>query len=259
MVYLSDAVSQLDGSKYAHQNCVAACTSALGDTSSLSWWNVPPAKIRTLTGDISGGISYDDSVAALKTATGGEVDLKVMYWAPINSTVDTLDDLITAGRVVAISILTSVTRYTPFNTGTFTGRHNVVVGAKRTILITREDGTRVNQKQGLVMDPGRTTAKWVWWPWSLIIKAAKASTGSNHMHCYYTRDLTKVTRTAKSSGAVRSVPEVRTGNIVGRVVKGQGYSVLDTVRGSRWTLDGREGYGWSKIGDRKYVHGGRLR
>lgn len=259
MIYLGDAVSQLDGTAYAHQNCVAACTSVLGDTSSLSWWNVPPSRIRKLSGDTVGGLTYGDSVAALKLATGGEVDLKVLYWAPQNATTSTLDDLIDAGKVMAISILAAITRYTPYNTGTFTGRHNVVVGAKRYATLTRSDGTKFTQKQGLVMDPGHTDVKWVWWPWNLIVKAATSSTGTNAIHCYYTRDLTNVKRRAKTSGAVRSTPAVTATNVVGRVVKDAEYTVLDTVKGGTWNLDVRKGTGWSKIGDKKFTHAGRIR
>lgn len=253
MIYLGDAVSQLDGSTFAHQNCVAACTSELGDCDSLGYWNVRPSTIRKLTGDTSGGLSYDDSIAALKAATG--IGLKVLYWVSESA----LDDAIDSPRVAAISIDCSVTRYTPFRTGTYTGRHNVVVGGKRYVTVTRSDGSTYSQKQAYVMDPGRTDAVWVWWPWSLLIKAAKASTGNGTIHLYYTRDFTNVKRTVESDGAIRTSTSV-TATKVGTVRKGEIYTVLTTAKGGEWgSGTTHPGNGWSKIGTSKFVNGGRLR
>lgn len=256
MIYLGVPVSQLDGSTFAHSNCVAACTSEAGDCSSLGFWNVKPATIRKLTGDTSGGLSYDDCIAALKKATGGEVALSVLYWAPES----TLEDLVTAGRVVGLSIHTAVTRYTPYRTGTYVGRHNVIIGAKRYATITRSDGTKYQQKQGYVMDPGRTTARWEWWPWTLILQAANRSTETtDKIHVYYTRDLVNVKRTVDSDGSIRATAS-DTATKVGTVSAGQIYTVLTTVKGGTWgTTTSNPGNGWSKIGTSKYVNGRRLR
>lgn len=258
MTYLGNAVTQLDGSKYAHQNCVLATTSVLGDTSTLGFHRITPARLRVLSGDTLGGVTYTTAAKTILGATNNEVKLTVLYWAPQNSTESTLDDILDARRATALSIDCSVTRYTPFRTGTFTGGHTITVGAKRYVTITRSDGSTYRQKQAYVMDSGHSTAKWVWWPWSLLIKAAKARTGNNTIHVMYTRDVTNVTRVAASDGPIRSSATIAN-NKVGMVYKGKSYVVLDTVKGSAWTVDGRTGTGWSKLGAGKFVSGGRLR
>lgn len=252
MTYIGNAVTQLDGSKFAHQNCVLATTSVLIDSASLGYWKVKPSRLRTLSGDTSGGVTYSLAESTAAKATDKEVNLTTVYWAPENSSESTLDNILSAPRLTAISIDAGVTRYTPFRTGTFTGGHTVTVGGKRTILVTREDGSRVNQKQAYVMDSGHSDAKWVWWPWSLLIKAAKSRTGGNSIHVLYTRDLGGTKRVAKGKGAIRSSAKVTSTNRVGSLVAGQWYTVVSTVKGGTYTLDGRTMNGWNKLGTGKY-------
>lgn len=257
-LYLGRPVSQIDGSWAQNLNCVLASTSELGDCSSLGFWRISPARLRSLSGDYVGGVTYDDAKKTLANATNGEVNLTIVYWAPENSSESTLDNILSARRVTGISIDAGVTRYTPFRTGTFTGGHTVVVGSKRNAYVYIND-KRVLQKQALVMDPGHGTAKWVWWPWSLLIKAAKARTGGNMIHVIYTRDLTNVNRLVKSTGAVRTEPRMRATK-VGEVTKGEIVRVITTVRGGTWEYGTHHrGIGWAKLGDKRYTHGGRVR
>lgn len=252
MTYIGNPVSQLDGTWAQDWNCVAATVSELGDCSSLGFWKVPPSRIRTLTGDYLGGLTYTDAAEALKTATNGDVVVSYLYWVPSS----TLDDLLNAPRISGIVIDCSVTRYTPFRTGTFTGLHSVVVGAKRIITLKRSDGTSYKQKQAFVMDPINNT--WVWWPWSLLMQAANYAAGAGLIHVIYTRDLANVTRTTTSDGYIRSSAHI-TNNKISPFVNGKSFTVIQTIRGGVWTVQGREGKGWSRIGTNKYVVGGKLR
>lgn len=254
MTYLGEGVSQLDGSKYSQSNCVLASTTELMDCSTLGFWRVKPSNLRIISGDTEGGVSYTLAASTAKKATAGEVDLTVIYWAPENSTTSTLDNLLDSPRVTAVSISAAVTRYTPFRTGTYTGGHTVIAGAKRFATVTRADGTKYQQKQVYVMDAGHLEAKWVWWPWSLLIKAAKARTGNNTIHVLYTRDLGGVSRVAKEDGAIRSSAKVilSPSNKVGTITKGNSYTVQETVRGGSYSLDGRTMSGWNKLGTGKY-------
>lgn len=253
MTYLGNAVSQIDGTYYAHQNCVLATTSVLGDSASLGYWKVSPARLRRLSGDTSGGVTYGLAEDTMYRASDQEVNLTTVYWAPQNTTTSTLDNILDAPRVTAISISAAVTRYTPYRTGTFTGGHTVTVGAKRYQEIIRADGSRYKQKQVKVMDSGHSTARWVWWPWSLLIKAAKARTGGNSIHVLYTRDLGYFSRRAKADGAIRSTASASSSaNIVGRIYEGTAYTVILTLRGGTYTLDGKKMSGWNKLSAGRY-------
>lgn len=256
-LYLGRPVSQVDGSWAQNLNCVLASSAELADCSSVGYYRPTPSRLRSMTGDYVGGVTYDQAKRVIADYTNNEVNLTVIYWAPENLSESTLNSILNARRVTGISIDAGVTRYTPFRTGTFTGGHTVVVGNKRSVYVYI-DGRRVLQKQALVMDPGHSTAEWVWWPWSLLIKAAKARTGGNMIHVLYTRDLTSTNRLAKSDGAVRSAPKM-TAMKVGEVVKGQVYFTETTMRGGAWSTSGHSGIGWTQLGVGRYAHGGRIR
>lgn len=248
-MYYSNPVSQIDHTAYQNLNCVAATASMLADTSSLGFWNVTPARIRSLSGDTSGGITYTAASNAVQNATGGDVNLQILYWAPQNANRSTLDDLLEAPRSVGIVIHCAYTVNTPFRTGWFAGTHSVVVVAKR---------HRNGVKQALVMDPGRSDPKAVWWPWALLIKAAKGAAGGDFIHVLYTRDMDDVKRVAKKNGAIRSAPR-QDAPRVSTITAGNVYTVYGTVRGGQWEVPYHQGRGWSKLGVNKFAHGGRIR
>jgi hypothetical protein len=249
--YLGDAVTQLDGTTYQYSDCGCAGSAELADCSSLGFWRPTPARIRNLSGDTSGGVSYPDLAAAVKKATYGEVVLTPLFWVPPS----TLDDIMSAPRVTGVSILCSVTINTPFRTSpTYTGRHFIVLGARRYATVTRSDGTKYQQKQGLIMDPGHSTTylKWQWWPWALIVKAATASTGNGTVNLMQTRDLGGVSRTAKANGGVHTTPST-TASLIGTVAKDKTYTVAGTVRGGGYAANGHICKGWSKRGTGQFV------
>lgn len=254
MIYLGGALTQIDGSSMAQSNCVIATVSEEADCSSLGYWKLKLPVLRKLTGDTSGGVNYNLARDTVKMMTGGEVVLTVLYWAPETVTNSTLTNLLDAPRVAGTIISCAVTRYTPFRTGTYTGMHSVNVGAKRIATVTRADGTKYQQKQVYVMDPGHSVAQWVWWPLSLLTKAAAASAGAGKIHLIYTRDLGAVNRIAHEDGSIRSSTKVinSPSNIVGKITKDTAYQVVSTVKGTSYTLDGKTMDGWNKLGTNKY-------
>lgn len=247
MPFIGAPVSQIGTGTFSQQNCVVTCLKKLMECSSLGYWNPSVAHLRAESDDSSGGITYDTALATSSRVTGGEVVLSRLYWTDQSI----LDDLLDAPRVVTISILCSVTRYTPFRTGTFTGGHSVVLADKR--FVTLSDGTR--QKQGLIMDPGHTDAAWVWWPWSLILRATAARAGAGKVHVMYTRDLGGVSRKAHAKGSIRSATKVidKPSNVVGSFASGESVGVIATVSGSPYTLEGKTLTAWNKTGANRFA------
>lgn len=249
-MYIGDTYYQLDGTSQQEANCVPSTGTDLEDTSSLGYWRTPAPKLRSLSGQPSGGLSYDTLIAAVKKATTGEVVLTRLYGVPVS----TLDDLVAAPRAIGISIDCSVTIHTPFHTGSFTGGHTVGLYGRRFYN---------GQKQGLIGDPGRGTSSnklpKVWWPWSLILKAALSRTGGNGINVVYTRDLEGVTVKAKAPGNIRSGASTTSADL-GNVTVGATYAVAATLHGGKWTtVDGHSGYGWARLTNGRYVAGGILR
>lgn len=244
-------VSQLDGSTYAHHNCVLAVTKKLMDLWTLGFWNPSVKSLRVATGDTSGGVNYTQAIAAAAKLSSNEVLLKGLYNVPTQ----TMRDLLTAGKEFGIAILCSVTVNTPYATGSYRGGHLVAVLDRRTYTWTDAAGLKRSQEQGLVMDPGRTTARFVWWPWSLLVKAALAHTSGNGVHLLAGRDRKNVTRPAKIAGAIRSTTAVveNPTNVVGSFTEGQGVLVVDTADGSAYPLQTRTLTQWNKLGPGKYA------
>lgn len=245
--FLNNARTQIDGSRYAMVNCVIAVVIGLLETASLGFWRFSCSSFRIATGDTSGGITYDVAVATAARITKSEVKLSRLYWAAPA----TLNDLLDVKRVVALSIWTSRLRGTPWAlSGSF--GHTIEIGGKFV------DSKGV--KRAWVMDPGHSDAQWEAWPWSLVIACAKDRTGNGTIHVMYTRDLTNVDRAVISDGAIRNAPAVIPGNVVGHLKAGESERVLTTVRGGEWdTGRGYKARGWSKLGDRRYAMGKRIR
>jgi hypothetical protein len=248
--YLPPLSHQLDGSRYAHQNCVPATGTALMDRASMGYWRVAPSTLRTRSGDTSGGMSYEQLAAVVKSSTNSQVLLVPAYRLSEGN----LDTLLDSGKAVGVSISCLVTVNTPYHTGTFTGGHTLGVHKKRF------NASAGGRKEYLVGDPG-TTKDWTWWPASLLIKAAKARSGGT-ISLVSCRDTEGVGRVARNVGNIRSTPSTGATD-KGDTKTGVAYSVLSTVNGGKWTTaDGRTAYGWAKIrtgtGVTGYVAGGLL-
>lgn len=251
--YRGQPMTQLDGSAFAHSNCVLTVARKLADLWTLGFWQPPVRALRVATGDTSGGVTFEAAEAATARITGGEVALRHRYSAPTS----TLDDLIDAGRELGVTIHTAVTAGTPFATGRFRGLHLIAVLDKRAVAYTDAAGAKRTQKQGLVMDPGHSAPTFRWWPWALIVKAAQAATAGAGVHVLYGRDRVNVARTVKNDGAIRSAPQLvdsPKSNVVGHVKAGQTVTVAGTVDGGPYPLGTRKNLtGWNQLGPSRFV------
>lgn len=248
-MYIGNKLGQMDGSTYASRNCVAAVTAALIDRVTVGGIRVTGAYIRKLTGDTSGGITEIQAMKAATQATGGQVMLEPRY----GLSPDQVRDLAKSGRAFGILISCAVTRYTAFRTNYYTGLHELYV--------QRYDA---GTDRYLIDDPGTTTAGFMWWPASLLHKAAAAGTGYHGLQVLVARDTEGVSRIAHLvPGTIRATPDVSAAS-KGSVQLGKAYNVLLTTNGGPWKReDGTTGDGWHKVRvgltGSGYILGKRLR
>lgn len=254
---------QGDGSWAQWLNCVFACATDLMCRATIGYWRVPASKLRKISGDTSGGVTYNQAADAVKKATGGEVILEPRY----NLTRTQVKTLVDSGRAVAISISCLVTRYTSRRTNSFIGGHSVYVNdyAWRTTTCNCE-----KQKPGLdhgeflVEDPGTTHTGYLWWSASLLYKAAEARTGANSIAVLVARDTEGVWRKGRKAGAIKSSLSA-SAKTVASIVKDKSYFVTNTRDGLDWTSDSDGGLRdeWARVkistGKYGYTKGENLR
>ncbi len=256
--YVGALYHQVDGSSYQYDNCTVANLTTEMDSASCGYWRVPASTLRVLSGDTSGGLTYDQIVALAPRATGGEVHVTRLYLMPNGNVVT----LLKAPRTVHISILCSVTINTPFHTGNFTGRHNIGLYDYRVYTWT-VNGVHHSQEQVLVGDPG-TSADFRWWPLSLVLKAAQASTGvAGTCNVWYSADLEGVTRVSRGSSPLYVSPAL-TATHAGTLSAGSTEEVISTGFGGAWSVSAaHKGNGWYHIknaaGATGYVPGNALK
>jgi hypothetical protein len=256
--YVGALYHQLDGSTFAYENCTLANLTTEMDTASLGYWRVPASTLRKLSGDTSGGLTYDQIVALAPKATGNEIHVTRLYFMPIGNLVD----LLKAPRTVHISILCSVTINTPFHTGTCVGRHNIGLYDYRIYSWTDAAGVHHSQAQVLVGDPG-THLDFRWWPLSLALAAAQASARPGACHVWYSADLEGVTRISRGTNPVYASPNA-TSKKVGGITPGSSENVIRTLAGTSWYVNAaHKGNGWAQIknaaGAIGYVTGSALK
>lgn len=244
--YVGPLYHQIDGSAFENDNCTVANLTTEMDTASEGFWRVPAWRLRQLSGDTSGGLTYDQIVALAPRATAYEVHVARLYYMPIGNVVT----LLKAPRTVHISILCSVTITTPFHTGNFTGRHNIGLYDYRVYSWTDSAGVRHSQEQVLVGDPG-TSADFRWWPLALVLKAAQASASPGTCNVWYSADLEGVTRTARLGSPLYQGPNFAATVPGATISAGSAENVILTQAGIGWTklVSGvtRSGSGWAKI------------
>ena len=238
--YVGALYHQGDGSRYQWLNCTLANLTVAMDCASGGYWRVPASRLRVLSADTSGGLTYDQIVALAPKATANEFHVTRLYFMPIGNLVD----LLKAPRTVHISILCSVTIDTPFHTGTCVGRHNIGLYDYRVYSWTA-NGVHHTQEQVLVGDPG-TRLDYRWWPLSLVLKAAQASDRPGACHVWYGPDLEGVTRTARLAIPLYATPSLTAAH-VGGLTPGNAEQVLSTQAGPTWTYGGHTGNGWARI------------
>jgi hypothetical protein len=221
---------QGDGSSYEWQNCVLATCTDLIDRCTVGALRVIAPTLRKLSGVTEHrGVSYLEAVNAVSKATGGRVKLAARY----GNSRQEVHDLAVAGIPFGISILASVTRYTPYRTGTFTGGHTVYVNNHNS------DGTYK------VEDPGTGTG-YLNWPADLLYRAAEAR-GGGLINVLVGRDTEGVTRVGATAGKIRAKPDVKAA-IKASIVIGKSYNSTRTLNGGTWhTASGRASTGWYEI------------
>lgn len=256
--YVGPLYHQGDGSAFQWQNCTLANLTTEMDTASLGYWRVPASRLRVLSGDTSGGLTYDQIVALAPKATGNEVHVTRLYFMPIGNVVD----LLKAPRTVHISVLGSAYNDTPFRTGSFTGRHNIGLYDYRIYRWTDSAGVHHSQEQVLVGDPGVRT-DFRWWPLSLVLKAAQASARPGACHVWYSADLEGVTRISRGTSPLFVSPSTTSAH-VGGLTPGSSEQVIKTVAGTAWSVStAHKGNGWAQIknaaGAVGYVPGSALK
>jgi hypothetical protein len=246
----------MDGSAFASKNCVLATSTDLIDRTTVGRLRVLAPTLRKVSGDTSGGVSYEQAAAATSTATGGQVKLYPRY--ALNRT--QVMDLSAAGVPFGISILCLVTRYTTRRTGTFTGGHTVYVQETRWVTSGCQCETAqktTNHREYLVEDPG-TSAGYLWWSEDLLCRAAEAR-GGGHINVLAGIDTEGLTRVCIGAGSIRATPNT-SGTKRGTLKVGAPYTVTSTTNGGNWARDsdGGTANGWHRIST-GYVRGEALR
>lgn len=229
--YSPPGYSQIDGSRFQQQNCVAATCTDLIDRATVGRLRIGAPKIRTASGDFSGGLSYSTAATAVAKATGGQVQLDVRFGLDRNQT----RDIVASGRAIGISIDCSVTRYTAYRTNYFTGGHTVYVNAYRV--------NASGHAEFMVEDPGTSSVGYLWWPADLLYRAAEKR-GGGRINILAGRDTEAVKRKAIAAGTLRATPST-SGASKGAITVGYVYFVARTVNGGTWKRpDGSSSNGW---------------
>lgn len=243
--YAPPGYSQIDGSAYQQENCVLATLTDLIDRCTVGGIRIQAPKLRQISGDTSGGISYQQAAETADRATGGRVKLLPRFGLGRGQ----VRDLAQSGVPFGISIDTAVTRYTRFHTGTFVGGHTVYV----------QDYDDVSNTF-LVEDPGTTAEGYLNWPEDLLFRAAERRSGGT-ISVLVGRDTEGVTRTARNDERVRGTTSV-TGPILATIRKGAHVAVVLTTNGGQWPREGGGvANGWHKVrfaGKVGYVRGRAL-
>jgi hypothetical protein len=208
------------------------------DRDSVGWWRIPAWKLRQLSGDTSGGVDYGTAATTVSKATYGQVSPIVAYGRAPGD----LQTLASAGHAGGISISAAVTVNTPYHTGSFTGGHTIYWGAYRLYS---------GQNQIAILDPGISNSAVVWWPLSLLLKAAEARTGNGTINLLIFRDTESVIRWPRYAGPVYSAPSVTSSKYGTPLNTASDATVLLTQNGGSWTVTAANrtvsGSGWHKI------------
>ncbi|HJP89024.1 MAG TPA: hypothetical protein VJ850_08325 [Candidatus Limnocylindrales bacterium] len=241
---------QGDGSKFQWKNCVlASCTDLIGRTT-VGALRVPASRLRTITGDVDGGVSYSQAADAVHNATDGKVVLKVR----LGLDRDQVRDIAVSGRGFCISIDCSVTFGTARATNEFKGFHTVyandykwrtggVCHCERNL--DQPGATYEDHGEYLVADPG-IRAGYRWWSASLLYRAAEQR-GGGHINTLVGADTEGVTRFGRMAGFVRGSASTD-GPKLAAVVPNESYTVKATQNGGPWRrADTSIAFGWHRI------------
>jgi hypothetical protein len=255
--------AQGDGSWAQWLNCVLACATDLMCRATVGYWRVAASRLRTISGDTQGGVTYNQAADVTRTATKGEVILEARYGLSRSQ----VKALVNAGRAVAISISCAVTRYTSRRTNTFIGGHSVYINDyewRTTTCYCEKRRPGLDHAEYLIDDPGTTSVGYLWWSADLVYRAAEARTGVGQIACLVARDTEGVWRKARTKVTIRSSPSI-SAKAIGTFAQGQSAFTSKTLEGGDWVADtdGHLRNDWYRVkfGDSKYgfVKGESLR
>ena len=234
--------------------CVSTCASQLTNHASIGRLAPDPNRIHTRSGNVfTAGRSYTAVADAVQTLYG--VTLAPRYGASRGD----LRALVAGGFMVAVSIDTSVTRYTARRTGTFVGGHSIEVAAEGYAWRTGgschcEANREGEHAEYLCEDPGTYSQGYVWWSADLLYRAAEKR-GGGRINLLVGRDNEGVSRTARRKGAIRRNPNKDAAK-VGSIVVGRAYTLRNTVNGGPWArADGTPADGWAEVGADRWTKG----
>lgn len=228
--YLPPKYSQGDGSTWQWSNCVLAVTTDLIDRATVGALRIPASRLRTVTGDTSGGVTHSQAASAAYKATNGRVRLysRVITRAQMR-------DLGEAGIAFGVFMHTRITKDTRFRTNAYIGLHELYV----------QDYDE-SDDSFLVEDPGTTQTGYQWMPASLLFRAAEYA-GNGSIYVLTCQDTEDVNRVAIQKARIRATPDPD-GVDKGPVVVGRTYWVSKTANGEMWQRDdGGQSNGWHRV------------
>lgn len=227
--------------------CVDTTASDVANRASVDGWKLNPLAIRRQTGVKSGGITYGQAAAAVKTLTKGQITLEPRFGLSIAQ----VRDLAIAGRPFGISIDCSVTIHTSRHTGTFTGGHTIYVQQwRRTLTGGCACELKLSAPHGefKIEDPGTFTAGYLWWSESLVNRAA-ISRGGGAINVLVGQDTEGVSRICQTTSATIRARATKDSTSKGRLPLGARVTVISTTNGADWDRDTDvgTGNGWHYI------------
>jgi hypothetical protein len=270
MTYRPHQVDQLDGSRYAGTNCTCASAAMALDRHTTGGTRTTASRVRTLTGDTSGGTNLRQNEAALIKGWNVDLDLRLpTTWPDFCFRLD-------MGQGAILQGASSATHGTIYSASeTFRGNHAWFVNERRRLSVK---GNRVTQF--LVYDPladGRragiaTSPMWIPEPivrrFAALLNTGSRLLGDGRAYAGFTRDTDPATvvrydlgsrelrpyhlfrvRSDRDLARVREVPRL-TGKVVKTLRAGDYYYAFQaaTTAGAVWYGD-RFGTRWVHSGN----------
>jgi hypothetical protein len=242
-------VKQLDGSRCASANCVAAAHSMAVLYATNGAKLLTPTRIRDAYADFCPGIPFTEARDAVRSLGG---PLMTVRW-PV--TWEVFTDVLAANHACDVSIVYSVLHGTAFDAcRTFDGHHSVCVYPKKR-------PAAGGGFEFLVGDPladGRPRVGGFqpkgpqWWPASLLKKATGASVGFGNVGCSIAPapPILAVTRKAKCGGGFYRTGPTTTYTAKARIATGDVCTISATREGGPWSLvcgTAKSGTAWYRI------------
>ena len=243
MTYQPIFRAQADGSQCQWHNCSPTSHSMAVDRDWLGALNpaATPKAIRNSIGTFCPGTSLAQNQAAIAT-------LYHTATHPLFGTSwQTFVDGIVAGRGAVVSIMYSVVHGTPFDgCRSFDGRHAIYVNSRRW-------NATLGRYEFHVFDPlCDHRFAWIpqgpqWWPATTLQRAMLAARGDGSVDCSFTRSTqSNVKKVLYAGGKLRVAANVGS-TAKADLARGSLCTVVATVAGGPWTVNGKGGASWYQI------------